>query len=349
MINKFFERFLLKRYHNLNLAPRVELTNYQKNAIEKFKTKLKKGIYKKESVGCLCGSKKSFDFASLDRFSIPCKTKLCLNCGLFRISPRLDFESNNSFYKFDYRNIYIGDNYNLEQFFYFQKLQGKKILNYVNDYLPLNNECVVFEVGCGAGGILMPFKDANHKVFGCDLGKDYLDFGIDKGLDLYNGDIETLSKKPKCDLIILSHVLEHFMHPFEEIKKMKSYLKQGGMIYIEVPGAREAYKQFGADLLNYFQNAHIFNFTLENLTYFMNREGFRLVKSNHSIQAIYVKDENLKITNNNFKVKKLIFYIYFHELLRKLGFPVVLLYPKTYIRNILKKLNILNFYRNINS
>ena len=140
-------RFISKRFHDITAKPKVWLTKLQKDAIQKFNNKIKSGEYKLENFDCLCGSKKSYEFASIDRFSIPIKTKLCLNCGLFRISPRLDFESNNSFYKFDYRPIYVGSSSTPKEFFDFQILQGKKILEYIRKTCALDNKSVVFEVG----------------------------------------------------------------------------------------------------------------------------------------------------------------------------------------------------------
>ncbi len=331
-------RFLSKRFHNTLLPPRVKLSKAQKEAIINFNNKVNSGKYKFENIDCLCGSKESYDFASIDRFSIPTKTKFCLNCGLFRISPRLDSKSNNLFYKFDYRPIYVGSASAGNEFFNLQVRQGKKILSYIENNFKLKKNSVVYEVGCGAGGILVPFQESGHRVFGCDLGKEYLEYGIKKGLDLSCGDVETLFEKPKANLIILSHVLEHFMNPFEEIKKMKKLMQKGGIIYIELPGARESYKQFGGDPLVYFQNAHLFNFTLENLTYFMHKEGFRLLEGTQAIQAIFINDENPTNYKIDLKTKELITYLNYHEFLRAVGFPVGLLYPKTFIKNYLVKL-----------
>ena len=60
-------------------------------------------------------------------------------------------------------------------------------------------------------------------------------FYFDK-LKKYDIDLKEnfLESKSKYDIIILSHVIEHFREPKEILIKIKSMLKENGFIYIEV-------------------------------------------------------------------------------------------------------------------
>ena len=95
----------------------------------------------------------------------------------------------------------------------------------------------VFEIGCGDGCNLLPFYFAGKDVCGCDFDERCLDMGRGYGLNLLLGDISVLeAQKKTADLIILSHVLEHFIDLNKALSRLRNLLSEGGYIYIEVPG-----------------------------------------------------------------------------------------------------------------
>ena len=71
------------------------------------------------------------------------------------------------------------------------------------------------------------------------------------------GDFDTQTDDSSYDLVILNHVLEHFVNPINELKTILPKIKLGGYLYIEVPGIYSLYGIWGSPLL-YFQNAHVY-------------------------------------------------------------------------------------------
>jgi 2-polyprenyl-3-methyl-5-hydroxy-6-metoxy-1,4-benzoquinol methylase len=58
-------------------------------------------------------------------------------------------------------------------------------------------------------------------------------------LSVYNKRVEELiSENRKYDMITLWHVLEHFLEPIEELKKIKELLTPNGILLIEVPNLK---------------------------------------------------------------------------------------------------------------
>lgn len=97
--------------------------------------------------------------------------------------------------------------------------EEKTVLNLIKKYISPNEICSVAEVGCGAGGCLLPFKfkEVGMMVSGYDYDYDYLEYGKSMGLSLYYGDFYQLSEDNHFDLIILNHVFEYFLDPITEI------------------------------------------------------------------------------------------------------------------------------------
>lgn len=105
---------------------------------------------------------------------------------------------------------------------------------------------------------------------------------VESGIDKL-GDIR---KKP--DLVILSHVVEHFTNVDKELTTLIEYLKIGSLVYVELPGidslktGRRKY-----DFLGDIHKPHVFYFSREVLNNLMERYGFRCLKSNTLISGLY--------------------------------------------------------------
>ena len=72
-----------------------------------------------------------------------------------------------------------------DEFFNAQSLRGQIFLNLVAEHVNIEEIDTIFEIGCGAGGILYSFHEDGKKVSGCDFGEKYLKYGQNKGTSLY--------------------------------------------------------------------------------------------------------------------------------------------------------------------
>lgn len=216
-------------------------------------------------------------------------------------NPRMTQESYNQFYDADYRELYGGSASATEDFFNNQVSHGRAIYDYVLKYAGQNKISKVLEIGYGAGGILYPFKEAGLEVTGIDLGSEYLKFGRGMGLNLINGSSsELLSQGKKYDLIILSHVLEHFLDLKSELSAIYNLLNPNAFLYVEVPGIKWIRKSYNSDLLLYLQNAHIRHFTLGTLSQVLSWNHFKLVTGTEEIRPLFtplVENQEFEVTN----------------------------------------------------
>ena len=279
----------------------VSLNSLQKHQIENFTRKVKMQEYKFVNNPCLCGNTNvelDIVVAQKDRYGIACENVLCKKCGLIRLKERLDDISTAEFYQNEYRDIYVGEEQASDDFFDSQVQRGRIFYDLIEKFIDLKEIRTVFEIGCGAGGILYPFFESGKKVSGCDFGEKYLKYGQNKGLELYQGEIDE-SKTPKNsqDLIILSHVMEHFTEPLNAMNDIIKFITPGKYLLVEVPGIFWIPKTYINPIL-YFQNAHVHNYYYYYLKLFFETLGLRVVYGNERCTFIVQKPKNWKQKNN---------------------------------------------------
>jgi 2-polyprenyl-3-methyl-5-hydroxy-6-metoxy-1,4-benzoquinol methylase len=317
--------------------PIEKLNTEQKLALSNFTNKLNNNLYSFEEISCLCGSKNSLIIGKKDRYALNVQTHLCKDCGMMWTSPRMSEDSLAEFYECDYRPIYVGEEKAPEDFFNEQIKHGEYILNFIEIEKTKLKNFKVFDVGCGAGGILMPFKKIGCSTIGCDLGSKYLEKGRQEGLILEHGATSVLKKYDRADLVILSHVLEHFSNPLKNLLEISEIINNSGYLYIELPGILKIHQSY-QDTLLFLQNAHLYHFTLSTLTSLMSKAGFRLVKGDEYIHALFQKDINLTPAQSQNQFYKVILYLYFVELERRFKIFFAFLLIKNEIIRIVKVL-----------
>ena len=89
------------------------------------------------------------------------------------------------------------------------------------------------------------------------------------------------------DLVIYSHVMEHILHPLDEMKSIANVSGTETLVYIEVPGLKNIHKGYSMDVMKYYQNAHSYHFTLGSLRYLMESAGFGLVSGTEYVRSIF--------------------------------------------------------------
>ena len=108
-------------------------------------------------------------------------------------------------------------------------------LAYLSEFLTPKGRA--FQIGCSDGYTLHRFQLAGWEVDGIDPSSRAISLAKSQyNLELNNGFIEDFdSKGAQYDLIILTHVLEHFVDPKAVLLKCLEMLKDDGHIFIEVP------------------------------------------------------------------------------------------------------------------
>jgi len=274
----------------------ISLSDFQKESINNLLNDINNNILTLEYNNCLCGNQNTeYDIiiSEKDRYGIPVKNLICSKCGLIRSQKIFNAESNIQFYKNYYRNIYVGLNKPNDQFFEEQVKRGGKFLTLVKSHLELSEIHNMLEIGCGSGGIMVPFHEINISCTGVDYNKEYLEFGRLKGLSLIYGDYKIHIENDSVDLLILAHVLEHFTNPITEMIEVINKVKANKYLLVEVPGIFFMNKVYLNPIL-YLQNAHVFNYYYYYLKVFFEKLGLEVIYGDERCTFLLKKCEGWK-------------------------------------------------------
>lgn len=276
----------------------MELDDTQKDYVVRLNRYLEAGRFALEKVSCeLCGSDKRHVLFKNDRHGIRYRTVMCKTCGLIYSSPRLSENANAEFYASDmYRYIYDSDDFvdkfnelyrSAESYEYTPVEENYRKFSIIDFLLEAGiNFTTVCEIGAGAGTHLVSLLSLGKECTGYEYSEQLTELGRQKGINLIQGGIEDVSGK--YDLIMLCHVLEHFLHPVEQLKTLADFTER--YLLIEVPGL--------ATRLPSIQNAHQFYFTPNTLLKIASMAGlsclkYKVFKDTNFIVGLFEKDNNV--------------------------------------------------------
>jgi SAM-dependent methyltransferase len=221
----------------------------------------------------LCLGKDFTRLAYHDRNLLGVITAGCKRCGLVQTNPRPSADGLNRFYRDHYRMFYQGASAPDRE--YIENLNKDQRLAYTARFfaedLNLAPNATVLDFGCGEGSLFAALRKAGFTgaFYGVELNAAFGEFASRYGNATVSN---TISAREPVDLIIVNHVLEHLADPIGTLRDLRSLLKPGGRIYIDVPDV-ECYSSI-QDL----HIAHIYHFSVRTLPLLVSRAGF-LVES----------------------------------------------------------------------
>jgi len=289
---KEIRRLLVSEVGEKSDARGKTLPIQQQLAKKSFNSALRDGLMHEIEVACpVCGEQKFENFCAIDRIGLKVQSVICAKCPTLYSRKRFDDRSLAVFYSKFYREMYTGSSVPTTGWFEEQVASGHKILSQLKKLGVISHDLGgmrVLEVGCGSGGILIPFTEIDAEVVGIDFDDTYMDAGRKRGLTLIDRSIYEFQTDKEFDLIILKDVLEHLPDLNLVLQKLKSLLSETGNIYIQVPTFEGLeFLGYKNDFLRYFQNAHIVHFSEASLNYIFAKNGFETVYSNVNGLAVF--------------------------------------------------------------
>jgi 2-polyprenyl-3-methyl-5-hydroxy-6-metoxy-1,4-benzoquinol methylase len=189
----------------------------------------------------------------------------CHDCGLVYVSPAMDREWMDNFYRNEYRKTY-GRN-EASQMAAEQNHAGNAVM-LLKTNLPDIKPKRFLDIGCSNGKLLEKLLEVYGIgiYVGVDPSEREGKFPVYKSLDEVGH---------KHDLVTMLNTLEHMTNPMEELRKIHNILEDDGYLMISVPDLYNTNIRRPVDA--YLSNAHLFNFSRNTLSMMLFLTGFEIM------------------------------------------------------------------------
>ena len=198
---------------------------------------------------CLCHNSNDIDLTFKDRFGVNFLTVICKSCGLIRSKYYWNKDKVKEFYSNDYWKYDLGSSEPAEskhvnlsdikrEYDHLDKRTQAEDWPIIENYIDrkIDKEFIIVDIGGGCGGKLQKYSNT-AKCYLIDYHESYLNYAKTKNINTFLGGQEILSiKKLEPDLIILSHVVEHWNDFENEMNNLIKNCKKNTYVYIKFPG-----------------------------------------------------------------------------------------------------------------
>ncbi|CAM2171633.1 Class I SAM-dependent methyltransferase [Paraburkholderia sacchari] len=192
----------------------------------------------------------------------------CERCGFLYQNPRFNAGFYQAYYERYYRQALFGQTQPERDFVLDQMRRGEHLYRSLKDHLPQTGR--MLDVGCSAGGMLVPFAKRGWTVVGNDPDAAYAAFGrqhLQLRIDTVAAE-EMRLPEAHFDLIVIIGSLEHVYDVDRVLALCRRACAPGGQLFIEG-------RAFGYGVLKgHFSHNHRRYLTIESIEMLMLRHGW---------------------------------------------------------------------------
>jgi 2-polyprenyl-3-methyl-5-hydroxy-6-metoxy-1,4-benzoquinol methylase len=144
------------------------------------------------------------------------------------------------------------------------------------------------DVGCAEGTLLALTRAHGLEVQGLELDTNFSQYAREaRNIEVLPVVLEDASLQPQSfDVVSFVHVIEHLFHPLQTLRTAHNLLRDGGLLYIEVPNLEQPMP----GLRRFFIPKHNYYFTSKTLAAIVTQAGFSIIRT-----GLSARDGSLQI------------------------------------------------------
>jgi len=232
--------------------------------------------YQYESTRCNICQADDFELISKKgQFGLPVNVGICRNCGLGYLNPRWDKASYSHFYRVDYDKYYRPDIHEQSTRLgstnpILERLERKRLLP--------DDVNFILDIGSGEGSNLADFgrRFPSSRLFAIEPSEASQELLRGLNIEIISSDAASQWDKDlqgRFDIIIMRHVLEHFLDPAQILIKARGCLSKDGIVYIAVPNCLNPVNRLEG---HWFRVVHTYYFNRFSLKNIMSITGLKV-------------------------------------------------------------------------
>lgn len=164
----------------------------------------------------------------------------CPNCGLVYASPRPSTDS----YRRVYHTLWAEETRRFKYMRPAVETWHREVIFRARRLKP--DARTLFDVGTGAGTVLIAGRRLKLRVAGNDLNRAAVEWLWERGYTVYNQPTNTLKLEERFDIITCLDYIEHTNTPYDDLRWVSDHLKPKGVLYLKTLHMdSEAYKVQG--------------------------------------------------------------------------------------------------------
>jgi SAM-dependent methyltransferase len=189
---------------------------------------------------------------------------MCAVCSLVYTQPQLERPELDRLYE----GLHAEDAPS-EEHLWWKRRQAKEDFDWVDPHVPEKGR--VLDIGCAEGSFLLHFRERGWSTVGIEP-SSFAVYGRQAyGLDIRHGSFDAVDLPAGAfDLVTALRVLEHVEGPREDLVRIRTLLKPGGLLYLEVPDVWKPRH----DPREFLGAQHLRLFTAGSLRALLRRAGF---------------------------------------------------------------------------
>lgn len=205
----------------------------------------------------------------------------CLNCSHVQLFPLPTDLEEKKFYDKDKQTRLLHKRTTVMKLRKISEFDTKRRVNAIGSYFNAGEPLSLLDIGTGYGFFLEELRKLGFNPVGLEISKDRL--RIAKKITsspIWNFEIKGSNKTGKnFNIVTMFHVLEHIKDPIKLCGNLKTYLKEDGVLIIEVPNRNNYLLRLSKQYRDFFwQRAHLSYFTPEVIKNTLKKSGYNRIR-----------------------------------------------------------------------